>query len=335
MRVARAEAIGRQTGRPAVCATGRVFYAIPEHKPVFDVLHCIREGVTLDAAGRALAPNAEAHLRSDEAMRRRFADHLDWVDRSGQVAGACRFSLRELKYRFPCELEAPAHPGETPDEALRRLATEGARGLRVARGRAAGRPGADRQGARPHRVDRRRPVFPERARHRRDRARQGHPLPGAWERRQQRRLLLPRRHGGRPRAREPALRALPLRRAARAAGHRRRLRARAARGGDPGHLRKIRARPRRDGERGGHLVPRQERAARGGQGVRAVASSRSTAWASSWSRWELSGSTSSPRSACARAASTRATRASVRCSRWRPRSRGSHATCRSTWEASS
>jgi error-prone DNA polymerase len=68
-RVARAEAIARQTG-VAVCATHRVLFAAPEDKPIFDVLHCIREGVTLDEAGRALAPNAEAHLRSAEAMQR-------------------------------------------------------------------------------------------------------------------------------------------------------------------------------------------------------------------------------------------------------------------------
>jgi error-prone DNA polymerase len=108
-----------------VCATNRVLFADPHHKPVFDVLHCIREGVTLDEAGRALVPNAEAHLRSREAMQRLFADHPAWLARSLEVADACRFSMRELKYRFPCELDAPAHPGETPDEALRRLTYAG------------------------------------------------------------------------------------------------------------------------------------------------------------------------------------------------------------------
>jgi error-prone DNA polymerase len=45
------------------------------------------------------------------------------------VAEACRFSLRELHYRFPCELDfsASPSPNETPDEALRRLTYEGAR----------------------------------------------------------------------------------------------------------------------------------------------------------------------------------------------------------------
>ena len=62
-RVARAEALARDLAVP-VCATNRVLYARREDKPVLDVLHCIREGVTLDEAGRALLPNAEAHLKS-------------------------------------------------------------------------------------------------------------------------------------------------------------------------------------------------------------------------------------------------------------------------------
>ena len=125
-RVAEAESIARATGVP-VCATNRVLFAGTRDKAVFDVLHCIREGVTLDEAGRALLPNAEAHLRSPDAMARLFADRPGWLDRSREVADACRFSMRELEYRFPCELDAPAHAGETADEALRRLTFEGAR----------------------------------------------------------------------------------------------------------------------------------------------------------------------------------------------------------------
>jgi error-prone DNA polymerase len=126
VRIARAEAIARVLG-VAVCATNRPAYARREDKPILDVLHCIREGVTLDEAGRALSPNTEAHLASPVTMARVFAQHPEWLARSREIADACRFSMRELKYRFPCELEAPAYPGETPDEALRRLTWEGAR----------------------------------------------------------------------------------------------------------------------------------------------------------------------------------------------------------------
>ncbi|MGH7298049.1 MAG: DNA polymerase III subunit alpha, partial [Polyangiaceae bacterium] len=69
----------------------------------------------------------EAHLRPRETMARLFADRPAWLARARDLVDACRFSMRELEYRFPCELEAPAFPGETPDEALRRLTYEGAR----------------------------------------------------------------------------------------------------------------------------------------------------------------------------------------------------------------
>jgi len=114
------------TGAP-VLATNAVRYARREEKLVYDVLHCIREGLTLDAAGRALSPNAEARLKSREEMATLFADHPDWLERSREIAQACTFTMTELKYGFPCELDDPAFPGETPDEALRRLTYEGAR----------------------------------------------------------------------------------------------------------------------------------------------------------------------------------------------------------------
>jgi len=120
----------REYGIPLV-ATNAVQYACRRDKRVHDVLHCIREGLTLDAAGRALAPNAEAHLKSEPEVRRVFAQlagHEEWLARSRVIAEACPFRLDSLAYRFPFELEAPAFAGETPDQALRRLTYEGAKG---------------------------------------------------------------------------------------------------------------------------------------------------------------------------------------------------------------
>ena len=64
----------RTFGRPVV-ATNRPLFASPEDRPVLDVLTCIREGTTLDAARRRLLPNAEAHLKGEAAMRRVFSRH--------------------------------------------------------------------------------------------------------------------------------------------------------------------------------------------------------------------------------------------------------------------
>ncbi|MCL2448636.1 MAG: PHP domain-containing protein, partial [Polyangiaceae bacterium] len=125
-RVARAEAFARDVDA-RVCATNRVLFAVPSHKPILDALHCIREGLTLDEAGRSLAPNAEAHLRSDREMQHLFRDRPAWLVRSCEVADACRFSLRELKYRFPCDMGCgAAAPGESANDLLARLTHEGA-----------------------------------------------------------------------------------------------------------------------------------------------------------------------------------------------------------------
>jgi error-prone DNA polymerase len=136
-RLERVEALAKSLDAP-VCASNRVLYATRGEKPVLDVLHCIREGVTLDEAGRALSPNTEAHLKSLPEMGRLFAERPGWLARSREVADACRFSMRELKYRFPCEFPSVAGgaataprsrrakvEGETADEALRRLTYEG------------------------------------------------------------------------------------------------------------------------------------------------------------------------------------------------------------------
>ena len=124
-----AAAISRRVDLPIV-ATNAVLYAHRRDKKVLDVLHCIREGMTLDQAGRALTPNAEAHLKSEPEMRSVFArcpGHEGWLARSRAIAEACTFDLKELAYHFPFELEAPAFAGETPDQALRRLTYEGAK----------------------------------------------------------------------------------------------------------------------------------------------------------------------------------------------------------------
>ncbi len=124
----------------AVCAVGRVMFAEKSEKPVFDVLQCIREGTTLDDAGRALLPNAEAHLKDEEEIDKLFSLHPEWVERSRFVADRCLFSIAELSYRFPYELtdlvhrDFRGHLGETADEALARLTWAGARERYAAEG---------------------------------------------------------------------------------------------------------------------------------------------------------------------------------------------------------
>ena len=66
-----------------------------------DVLTCIREGLRIDAIGRAALANAERRLRSEAEMLRLFAGHEAAVHRSGEIAADCRFRLDELRYEYP------------------------------------------------------------------------------------------------------------------------------------------------------------------------------------------------------------------------------------------
>jgi error-prone DNA polymerase len=108
-----------------VVASARPLFHHGSRKPLADVLLCIRRKTTLDQAGAFLAPNAEAALRSPVSMRNLWKDHPDWVRRTVDVADRCRFSLDEIRYRFPSETSCL--PDETPDDALRRLTFEGCR----------------------------------------------------------------------------------------------------------------------------------------------------------------------------------------------------------------
>ena len=127
-RVAAAEAIARAAGAP-VCATNRVLFAEPRRQarlrrpPLHPRGRHARRG-----GARAPAQRRGAPASAPAAMARLFADHPAWLartrdDRRRAAASRCASST----YRFPCELDAPAFPGETPDEALRRLTDEGAR----------------------------------------------------------------------------------------------------------------------------------------------------------------------------------------------------------------
>ena len=55
-------------------AVNDVLYHVPERRALQDVVTCIREHLTLEAAGRRLEANAERHLKSPEEMARIFRD---------------------------------------------------------------------------------------------------------------------------------------------------------------------------------------------------------------------------------------------------------------------
>ncbi len=100
-----------------VCHTGA-------DRALLDALTCIRLGLTLEEAGRALWANAERRLKPAAEMAALFRDLPGAVAATGAIAERCAFKLCDLGYRFP---SYPLPPGETPDSYLRLLVESGAR----------------------------------------------------------------------------------------------------------------------------------------------------------------------------------------------------------------
>jgi len=121
-RLAALAALARRAGLPLVAAND-VHYHVPERRPLQDVLTCIREGCTLDAAGFRLFANAERHLKPAAEMARLFRHHPEAVARTLEIAARIRFSLDELRYEYPVE---PVPEGLTPQQELERLTWIGA-----------------------------------------------------------------------------------------------------------------------------------------------------------------------------------------------------------------
>ena len=84
-----------------VVAGGGVRHTTPAGKPLFDALTCIREGLTLDTAGRRLARNAERHVRPPRQLAALFKDLPDAVRATREIAERCAFTLDDLGYQLP------------------------------------------------------------------------------------------------------------------------------------------------------------------------------------------------------------------------------------------
>ncbi|MEM6939145.1 MAG: error-prone DNA polymerase [Pseudomonadota bacterium] len=121
-RIARLDAMARAFGLE-ILATNDVLYHAPQRRPLQDVMTCIREGVTIESAGFLLQANAERHLKSPAEMCRLFAAWPHAIRATRTVADGCAFSLEDLAYEYPHEIEPE---GRTAQEELERLTWEGA-----------------------------------------------------------------------------------------------------------------------------------------------------------------------------------------------------------------
>ena len=104
-------------------ATNDVLFHQPQRRILQDVVTCIREGCTIDAAGFRRERHADRFLKAPAEMARLFSRWPEAIARTAEIAERCRFSLDELKYQYPHEV---AEPGVTAQASLERLAWEGA-----------------------------------------------------------------------------------------------------------------------------------------------------------------------------------------------------------------
>jgi len=99
-------------------ATGDVLYHVPQRRILQDVLTCIREGCTIEQAGFRRERTADRCLKSPDEMARLFARHPEAVARTLEIVERCKFSLADLRYQYPDEVEDPAL---TPQQTLAKL----------------------------------------------------------------------------------------------------------------------------------------------------------------------------------------------------------------------
>ena len=251
--------------RVRLVATNDVHYHVPERRALHDVVTAIRLGCTVDALGFRRFASAERHLKEPKEMARLFRRHPHAIERTQEIVERCRFSLDQLTYQYPVMYEG----GETPMDKLARLTWEGAAWRYP--------EGVPEEVAKTIRhefelIDRKQiaPYFLT-----------VHEI--VWQAREMGILCQGRGSAANsavcyclgitsvdPGKIDGPVRALPVQRAQRAARHRRRFRARAARGRDPVDLR--RERPHR-GRAGGHgdRLSKPQRHSRGRQGARPVA----------------------------------------------------------------
>jgi error-prone DNA polymerase len=115
--------LSQRLGIPLV-ATNDVYYHERERRELQDVLTCVREKCTISEAGFKLHQNAERHLKSIEEMYRLFAHYPEAIACGQEIADACTFSLDELKYVYPEEINPG---GRAPMDELTHLTWEGAK----------------------------------------------------------------------------------------------------------------------------------------------------------------------------------------------------------------
>lgn len=123
-RLAQLKALALKTGAPLLALNDVLYHAASE-RDLQDILTCIREGVTIETAGRRLISNAERHPKPVTEMIRLFRQTPEAIGETMAFLNRVAFDLkRDLAYNYP---EEPTPPNETSQEWLATLTWRGAR----------------------------------------------------------------------------------------------------------------------------------------------------------------------------------------------------------------
>ena len=121
-RLKRIAQIAERASVPLI-AVNDVLYHAPERRELQDVVTCIREHLTLEAAGRLLEANAERHLKPPQEMARLFRLYPNALTETLHFLKSCKFSLEELRGTEYADETRQGYA--TPQEALITFAEEG------------------------------------------------------------------------------------------------------------------------------------------------------------------------------------------------------------------
>ena len=121
-RLRQSQHVARTAGVPLL-AINDVLYHCAERRELQDVATCIREHVTLRAAGRLLEANAERHLKPASEMVALFYEAPEAIAETICFSSRITFSLDQLKYNYPDE---PVPKGKAAQQHLHDIAWQGA-----------------------------------------------------------------------------------------------------------------------------------------------------------------------------------------------------------------
>jgi len=110
--------------RVKTVVTNDVLFHTHDRRILQDVVTCVRHNTTIEHAGCARERHADRYLKPPAEMARLFARYPEAIDRTMEIVERCRFSLDDLAYQYPDEIEIP---GQTPQQALEDLTWQGAR----------------------------------------------------------------------------------------------------------------------------------------------------------------------------------------------------------------